>query len=386
MLPIPEKKYRLMAPGPVMMPPGVYEALASPMVHHRTPLFEDRLQFVLDELPHVFGTRQPVMMLSSTGTGGMEAALVNTLSPGERILSIVSGKFGQRWSKMAKAYGIESEEIEVPWGEAVSMEQLKSKLENGNYAAVITQATETSTATWHPIEDMGSTIKAVSPETLLIVDGITAVAASPLKMDTWNIDVLVAGSQKAFMIPTGLAFVSLSEKAWEKSQTSKCPKFYFDLKGELNANKKGQTLFSSNVALITALYSVLQGWKGDGLDRQLSWYRTQHESIVAALKKLNLEIFSSSPSSTVTAFKVPNNINGNQLRKYLEEEFQLTLMGGQDHLKGKIIRIGHMGHVEPEDVYACIFYIAAALKHFNYNLTEEIENQVLKQLRENLGL
>ncbi len=376
-----------MAPGPVMMPPQVYQALSAPMVHHRTPVFSEKLKFVLDQLPRAFGTTQPVMMLSSTGSGAMEAAVVNTLAPGDKALCVVAGKFGERWSDMAQCFGIEVKNIEVPWGQAVDLQELEEELSRQKYTAVMTQACETSTATWQPVQEMSQIIARTCPETLLMVDGITAVASSPLKMDEWKIDVLVAGSQKAFMLPAGLSFVSLSERAWKKCEQQHLPYYYWNLKKERQANLKQQTFFSSNVSLISALYEVLKLWQGEGLAQQIKWYQDQQRIFVGAVEDLGLSLYSQNPSPSVTAVNVPEGVDGVQLRDHLEQTYQLTVMGGQEHLKGKIIRIGHMGHIEKSDIYACIYYIAHALQDLKWQLlSHEKVDQVLKNVRKELAL
>lgn len=370
--------YRLMAPGPVAVPEKVLKALSLPMIHHRTPEFSEILLRVLSRLKQVFQTTHPVMIQTAAGSGGMESALVNTLSPGDEALFIVSGKFGERWANMGRAYGLKVHTLDVEWGQAVKVEEVARALSlHANIKAVFTQACETSTATLHPIKQLGEVVGSHS-DCLFIVDAITAVGATPYAMDDWNIDVTVAGSQKAFMLPAGLAFIALSPKAWSFYEKSRLPKFYFDLKKELEANKKGETHFSSAVSLIRALDVVMDDLTGKNLHRQVARCQALSDATRAALKEMNLETFSSAPSPTVTAVKVPDGIDGAKWLRLMEEKYRITVIGGQDHLKGKILRIGHLGYITDEDMIATL----EALGHGLQELAPELlrEDQIEKAL------
>lgn len=350
--------YTLMAPGPVNLHPNVREILAEPMIHHRTPEFDKILAQTLSRLKIVFQTQEPVYMISSTGSGGMEALLVNTLSPGDQILVINSGKFGERWAEMARAYHVNVDEIKVSWGEAVSVETIEEKLKSKAYKAVLTQACETSTGVLHPIQKIGALIKNY-PQTILLVDAITALGAVQLPMDEWNIDGLVGGSQKAFMLPTGMSFVCFSKKAHRFFAAATIPKFYFDIRKEIAANAKGETFFSSNVTLIKALNFVLAEIEKKGLPELFKSIQRRSDYTALMIKLLGLTSYAKSKSASLTAVALPASIDGQIVREHLEKEFNITVMGGQDQAKGKIIRIGHMGYIQDKDLQQ----LATALYH-----------------------
>jgi aspartate aminotransferase-like enzyme len=363
-------KYRLMAPGPVPVSESVRAAMALPMIHHRTPEFERILRRTLENLKIVFQTSQPVMMLASTGSGGMEAAIVNCFSPGEEIIAIVSGKFGERWAEMARVYGLKVHELRVANGDSVMPEDVKTALDqNPQVRGVMSQACETSTATWHPIEELARLTKN-NPNCLLLIDGITAVGCAPLPMDAWGIDVLVAGSQKAFTLPTGLSFVALSEKAWGFNKTAQCPRYYLDLLGEKKANEKGQTHFSSSVSLVRGLDVFLREAIGCGLPGIMARCALLAATTRRAALDLNLSVYSTAPSSSVTALALPANLDGDRLRIHIEEKYNVTVMGGQDELKGKILRVGHMGAIGNADQLATIEAIGRGLLDFKHKITD----------------
>lgn len=357
----------LLAPGPVQLHPEVQKILAQPMIHHRTPEFDAILKRVLTNLKFFFQTDNPVFMHSSTGSGGMESLLVNLLSQGDEVLSIISGKFGERWADMAEVYGAKVHRLNVEWGKSVSVAEVEKFLQqNKNIKLVLCQATETSTATSHDVKALGEVIS--KTPALFLVDGITAVGAYDIKMDAWKIDGLVAGSQKAVMLPTGLCFVSLSQKAWAVAEKATCPRFYFDLRKEFKANKNGETFYSSSVSLIKALDFVLTRIQEIGFERHFKQLRRRADFTREIAAKMNLQLFSSSPSDSVTALKLPAEIDGVKFREHLEVKYHVTLMGGQDQAKGKIIRIGHMGYILDEHMIETMHRLALALKDFNYTV------------------
>lgn len=335
----------LLAPGPVNLHPEVRRLLSLPMIHHRTPEFDAILARVLEGLKLVFGTKQPVFLHTSTGSGGMESLLVNTLSPGDSVLAVVSGKFGERWAAMAKTFGMNVTVLDIPWGEAVDPAAIAEFLKaNPKTRAVLTQACETSSGVLHPIREIAAITRAL-PETLLLVDGITAVGALPMPMDDWGIDGLVAGSQKAFMLPTGLAFVGLSEKAWTFARNATCPRFYFDLRAEKKANERGETLFSSAVPLIRALDWVLADVQERGLESLYATIERRARMTREFARLAGLSPYAKTPSPSLTAIALPDGVDGQKIRAELEMKFGITIMGGQDRAKGKILRIGHMGFI-----------------------------------------
>lgn len=368
--------YCVLAPGPVNLDPSVRAALALPMIHHRTPEFDAVLKRVLLKLRQVFVTKQPCFILTSTGSGGMEALLVNLLNPGEKVLAIDSGKFGERWAEMAQIYGAEVIQHRVPWGQAVKVEDVAAILDQQKISLVLCQACETSTAVVHPIEALGKLISRYK-DTLFLVDAITGLGAFPLPMDEWRLDGVVGGSQKAFMLPTGLSFVALSEKAWERATICKTPRFYFDLRKERAANERGETFFSSNVTLIRALDVVLDLIEAKGLRHLFDKIARRAEFTRQFGQRLGLQLYSQSPSNSVTALTVPAGVDSQKIRAHLEEKYRFTIMGGQDQAKGKIIRIGHMGHIEDSQMIALMLALREVLSEMNVKV--DIDKDTLER-------
>lgn len=360
---MPESKwpYRLLAPGPVPVPPTVLKAMGEKVLHHRTPEFEKLLRECWSGLKFVFGTKQPVQILAGTGTAAMEAAVVNLLSPGDQALVVVSGKFGERWVEISNRYGIKAHRLDVPWGRPVKLEEFEAALKSHRAVkAVFTQVCETSTATVHPVQKMAQ-IVARDSAALFIVDAITAVGCMPLPMDEWNLDCVVAGSQKAFMIPTGISFVALSEKAWRAQAQARLPKYYLDLAAEKMANGRGETHFSTPTPLVVGLHLVLSEMQKRGLNAVIERCQALATATREAGAALGLATFSLAPSSSVTALVTPEGVNSAQTRDWLEKERNITIMGGQDHLKGKILRVGHMGYITNDDMKALIQALAESL-------------------------
>lgn len=359
--------YYLMAPGPVQIPEEVLTELAKPMIHHRTPEFDAILAETFSLLKSFFKTEQPVFIQTATGSGGMESAIVNTLSPGEKVIAIVSGKFGERWRDMAKTYGMNVISLDVPWGQPVPPAQVERLLsEHPDTRVVMTQVCETSTATIHPIQEIARIVKK-HPQTLLMVDAITAIGATELPTDEWGLDVVVAGSQKAFMLPTGLAFLTFSKKAWPFVESAKCPRFYWDVRSELKTNLKGETHFSSSVSLIRGLRAALKMMLKQGLTHQIENIQALARGTRAGGEALGMSLYSQAPSPSVTALNVPSGIDGQKLREHLEKKYNVTVAGGQDALKGKIIRIGHLGYIGRKETLETIERLAMALKDLGHS-------------------
>ncbi|QLY26775.1 alanine--glyoxylate aminotransferase family protein [Bdellovibrio sp. KM01] len=358
-------EYSLLAPGPVNLHPEVRKALALPMIHHRTPEFDVILKRVLEGIRQIFQTKEDVYLLSCTGSGGMEALLVNVISPGDKVLAIVSGKFGERWAEMAKTFGAEVSIINVPWGEAVKPESVADHLKRfPETRAVLCQACETSTAVAHPIKEISEIVSQHS-QTLFLVDAITALGAYPLPMDAWKIDGLVAGSQKAFMLPTGMAFISFSKKAQGYFDSAKCPRFYYDVRKEKKANAAGETFFSSNVAITRALDVVLNLINKQGLESLFHTIHRRAEFTRIFAQKLGFTLYAKSPSDSVTALVVPQSMDGQKIRLELEQSHNITIMGGQDQAKGKIIRVGHMGYIQDHELLKLIDNLGQVLRKFD---------------------
>ena len=375
--------YRLMAPGPVPLPKDVLQCLALPMIHHRTPEFSAELTFVLKELKTAFATSQPVFLITSTGSGAMEAALVNTLSPGDEVLGIESGKFSRRWIQIAKAHNLQTHIVKTKEGHPISPRAIDETLKkNPKTKAVMIQACETSTGTQNPVFAISQVVQ-THPKTLLIVDAMTAIGAMEFKMDDWNVDVVVASSQKAFMLPTGLSFVSFSQRAWDFHQTAQCPRFYFDLKAEFEANEKGQTRFSSSVSHIRALKLVLQKLNQDPM-RGPQRCQALARATRCAVKKLGLQVFSKTPSSSVTSITVPAGFDGERIKRHLFEEFKISIAGGQGQLTGKILRIGHLGFIRDEDLVETIQGLGHSLLAVGWAVSQTQINEAVQAACEQL--
>lgn len=355
------KKRYLLAPGPTPVPESALLAMAAPMIHHRTPQFSAIFREAADLLKYVFKTKEDVLILASSGTGAMEGSVVNLFSPGDEVIVVNGGKFGERWGKISEAYGLKAHWITVEWGKAVDPAAVKKVMdENPRVKAVMVQASETSTTVAHPVKELAALTK--GKDCLLIVDGITGVGVFDLPMDDWGIDVLVSGSQKAFMLPPGLAFVALSEKAWKFQETAKCPKFYFDFKKERKNLKDNTTAYTPAVSLITGLLDVLKSIKADGIDNVFARHDRLARATRAACVAMGLKLLApESPSNAATGAFVPEGVDGGKLVKYLRDEMGVTLAGGQDHLKGKVLRIAHLGYVDTFDIIVSISAIEMAL-------------------------
>lgn len=382
--------YRLMTPGPVPLSEEVLQSLARPMIHHRSPEFSSELAFVLSELKKTFATSQPVFLLTSTGSGAMEAALTNTLSPGNEVLGMESGKFSRRWTQIARAHGLKVHRVSCEEGTPLSPQAVDEALcQHPKVKAVMIQACETSTGTQNPVFGISQVLRS-HPKTLLIVDAMTAIGAMELRMDDWGIDIVVASSQKAFMLPTGLGFISLSERAWEFNQTARCPRFYFDLKAEWEANQKGQTRFSSPIVHVRALKSVLKRLNHRGGESSRRRCETLARATRCGIKELGLEVFSQSPSPSVTSVKVPESLDGERIKQHLLDRFKISIAGGQGSLKGRILRIGHLGCIRDEDLVATIQGLGTSLLDMGWTVSEtqikkaveRVYEQLLKEVKE----
>ena len=354
--------YRLLAPGPVPVPRAVLELMHDKVLHHRTPAFEKFLNEAWTGLKRVFGTEQAVQILCGTGSSAMEAAVVNLLSPGDEALVIVSGKFGERWAEIAERYGVKTHRWNLPWGEPAAPAELAARLKAHPHVKIVcTQACETSTATLHPVRALAETVRQES-RALFAVDAITAAGCLEMPMDAWGIDVMVAGSQKAFMIPTGLSFIALSPRAWAANAAARCPRYYLDLAAEKKANAKGETHFSTPTPLVIGLAVVLNRMLQVGVDRVIKRCELLADVTRVYGARLGLATFSKSPSPSVTALSVPEGLDSTALRAELEKEYNITVMGGQDQLKGRVLRVGHMGDVRNEDMLALFEALAELLE------------------------
>lgn len=375
-----QNDYSLLAPGPVNLHPEVRKILSEPMIHHRTPEFDKILARTLANIKKIFQTEEKVFIHTSTGSGGMESLVVNTISPGESVLVVVSGKFGERWSAMCKTFGAQVDEIQVSWGQAVDPKTIAEKLKQKKYRAVLTQACETSTGIAHPLKEISQVVQG-HPETLLLVDAITALGAYPIPMDEWKIDGLVGGSQKAFMLPTGLSFVCFSQKAWGFIEKCTTPRFYFDVRTEKKANSKGETFFSSSVSLMKALDHVLNMILQKGLPTHFAEIHQRAEWTRKFAQLCGLSLYAKNPSDSLTAILMPDGVDSQKVRLELEQNHHITIMGGQDQAKGKIIRIGHMGYIQDQEMMNLFQSLLTVIRQHKKDwMTDEKADQILKEL------
>ncbi len=362
----PVKKY-LFAPGPVPVPPEVLLAIARPIIHHRTPEFSAILDSARAQMQPLFGTRQEVLLLSSSGTGAMEAAVTNLLQPGEEAIFVNGGKFGERWGKLIQAYGAIPREIKVDWGRAVRPEQVAEALHAHPQArAVFVQASETSTCAVHPVAAIAELTR--HRDTMLVVDGITAVGVFAQKMDEWGIDALVTGSQKALMLPPGLGLIALSERAWERARANRTPRYYFDLNRELKAQcDEHTTAYTPAVSLIFGLTKSLELLHAETLPRVFARHELMAEATRAAGAALGLRLLApDNPAPSVTGLLTPEGLDGSKLVRMMRDEFGVTVQGGQDQMKGKLVRIGHMGHLGPFDMLVAVSALDLGLERLAY--------------------
>ena len=360
------KKLFLLTPGPVVMPSVILNKLSEPMIHHRDSDFIKIFQETKVLLKKVFQTREEVFILNSSGTGAMSSALLNTLSPGDTVLILQAGKFGERWAEMAQAYGLKTLTVKAKWGKAVSVQKAKAVLDkNPQVKAVLAQACETATGVLHPVRELAFLTKN-RPGCLFILDAISAVGAVDIPMDRWGIDIMIGGSQKSFCLPAGMAFIALSKKAWRFSEKARLPVYYLDLKKEKVAGAKGQTAFSSNVSFIRALHTFLKpvGEK-EGLKKRIQKVRKLFEITLKFCESEGLRVFADPPSPSVVSIALPKHIDGVKLKKHIEKKYRVIVGGGQGKLKGRIIRVGCLGHVSPAELKACLKCIALAFRDFS---------------------
>lgn len=358
-------KQYLLAPGPTPIPNEVDRAMAATMIHHRTPEFSKIFMEAREGLKPLFGTRSDVLILASSGTGAMEAAVANLFSPGDKVLVINGGKFGERWVKIGQAFGLEPIQLRVEWGKAVKIDVVEKHLKvYPEIRGVLVQASETSTTVLHPVREIAQLTR---NGPLLLVDGITAVGVLPVSMDEWGIDVLVTGSQKGLMLPPGLGFIALSDRAWERTEEAKLPRFYFDLTLERKSQAQGGTAFTPAVSLIFGLHAALKMIEQEGMERVYAHHDRLARATRAAASALGLNLLApENPSPAATGIFLPDDIDGDKLLDLLREHMGVTFAEGQDELQGKIIRIAHVGYIGAFDVLVAVGALEMALKKFGY--------------------
>lgn len=364
-----EDKLKLMIPGPTPVPEQVLLAMAKHPIGHRSPEFSEIMAEVNENLKWLHQTKNDVLTVTASGTGVMEAGIINFLSAGDRVLVGSNGKFGDRWGKISTAFGLEVDTITAEWGKPLDPEQFREKLEadtEKQIKAVIVTHSETSTGVLNDLETINRYVKDHG-EALIIVDAVTSLGAVNLPIDEWGLDVVGSGSQKGYMIPPGLGFVSVSPKAWEAYKTATLPKFYLDLGTYKKSTAKNSNPFTPPVNLVIALQAALRMMQREGLESIFSRHQRLMEATRAAVKALSLPLFGSdeyaSPAATAV---IPTSVESEQIRSVMKKRYNIALAGGQDHYKGKIFRIGHLGFVSEQDILTVIGALEATLQELGH--------------------
>ena len=354
------KKIRLLTPGPTPVPERLSLRMAQPIVHHRSPEFEAVFGRVREGLQWLFQTKQDVIVLASSGTGAMEASLVNFLRRGDKVVVVDGGKFGERWGKFAKAYGVNAVTLKCEWGTPVAAAAVEGALrEHPDAKAVYLQANESSTGVYHPVRELAQVT--AKTQAILVVDAISAMGAMPLPMDEWGIDVLIGAGHKALGLPPGIAFLAASDKAWKLNEAADLPRFYFDLKRERESQKKNQTAWTPAITLVAGLDESLQMFREEGLEAVFQRHERMARAARAGMLGLGLTLYSKSPSPAMTTVLAPEGIDSEKLTKHLFKQYGIKIVGGQDAAKGKIFRIAHLGYFDDFDMLVIIGAIERGL-------------------------
>ena len=343
------------------MLPAAQFAMAAADLHHRTPEFRALYQRVLGQLRTFVGSQNDVVLLTSSGTGAMEAAVANLTSPGDRVLVLTAGKFGERWTGLAKAFGCQPDVVSAPYGQTLSLEAVRAALRSDT-RVVLMQATETSTGVRHDVQAVAELLRSSGSDALLVVDAITGLGTTHLDMDAWGVDVLIGGSQKAVMIPPGLAYLAVSERAWKRMETTKNPRYYFDLRKERKVASKGESAYTPGVALIAALGAALDyiAAQADGDLAKGRVLLVENAETCAAMMReavpaLGMRLFApNAPASAVTAVMPPEGVDSGVIVKELKSRFGTIVANGQGEMKGQLFRVAHLGFFDPLDTLAVI--------------------------------
>ena len=358
-------KNRLFTPGPTPLLPAAQTAMASFTAHHRTADFRALFQRVLVDMKEFIGTHNDVLVLACSGTGVMEASVSNLTSPGDKVLVLTAGKFGERWTGLAKAFGCNVEVLAAPYGETFSLNDVRVKL-TPDVRVVFVQATESSTGARHDVEGIANIVRANGPDTLLVVDAITGLGTTDLDVDGWGVDVIIGGSQKALMIPPGLAYCAVSERAWHRMDTTTSPRYYFDLRKERKSAAKGESAYTPATSLFAALGAALEFIRGMGNGDVAKGREVlvDNAEVCAAMTRagaqaLGLKLYATSPAAALTAICSPDGIDSGKIVKEFRESFDAVVANGQGEMKGQIFRIAHIGYYDYLDTIG----ILGALEH-----------------------
>lgn len=361
------KRNLLLTPGPTQVPPQLCEVLGRPIIHHRTPQFQNFLKEAAEGLKHILKTKNDVYIMASSGTGAMEASVVSFLSAGDKVITVEGGKFGERWTELCKAYGVVPHVIKVEWGKSVAPADIKKVLDaDKNIKAVFVTHSETSTGTKSNIEGIGKVVKDHSA--ILIVDAVSGLGVEDLQTDNWHVDVVASAAHKGLMLPPGVAFVSVSPKADALMASSTLPKYYFDLKKFKKAWAQVDTPFTPAIGIVIAIVESVRMIKEAGLENRLKHYERLARATRAAAKGLGLSLLASDDaiSNVLTAIRLPEGIDGEKLLKTMRDTYGISVAPGQDVLKGKIVRIAHMGVIDEYDILTGIACFEKVLKEMGY--------------------
>jgi len=366
-----------MTPGPSPLAPQVREALGRDIIHHRTEEFRSILAEVDEGLKYTFRTQSPVLTFASSGTGAMEAAVSNFLSHQDKALVIVGGKFGERWKEICESFKVKTVCLDIEWGQAPCVEEISEIIKrDSQIRAVYTTLCETSTATVYDIKGIAQITR--GKDILLVVDAISGLGQDVLETDLWGVDVVVSGSQKGFMLPPGLSFISLNRKAETFLKKSDLPKYYFDINKALKAYHKSDTPFTPAVGLIMALREALRIIKEEGIETRWQYFAKLSEAVRKSLSSLGFKLFSKNPSSSVTAVSL-EGLDTQQIVKKMRSMFGISIAGGQSHLKGKIIRIAHMGYINEQDIVMTLSCLEKVLIDLGYKFNKGISLKTFQE-------
>ena len=366
-------KNRLFTPGPTPLLPAAQTAMASFTAHHRTADFRELFQRVLADMKEFIGTKNDVLVLACSGTGVMEASVSNLTSPGDKVMVLTAGKFGERWTGLAKAFGCRVDSVSVPYGETFSLAEVRARL-TPDVRAVFVQATESSTGARHDVEGIAKIVRAQGDHTLLVVDAITGLGTTHLDVDGWGVDVIIGGSQKALMMPPGLGYCAVSERAWKRMETTSSPRYYFDLRKERKSAAKGESAYTPATSLFAALGAAIEFVRGMG-NGDLSRGRKElvnnaelcAEMTRAGAKALGLTLYASTPAAALTAICAPDGLDSGEIVKEFRESFDAVVANGQGEMKGKLFRIAHIGYYDYLDTIG----ILGALEHVLARVTDK---------------
>ncbi len=359
----------LRIPGPTPVPTQVAEALTRPMINHRGPEFAALLRSVTERLQFFFQTAHPILGFPASGTGAMEASVVNLFSPGDSVLAVTIGVFGNRLAQIASTFGLDVSRLDVPWGQAADPEAVAARLDSLPHAkGVLLTHNETSTAAMNDVRALAAAIRARRPDVLIVVDAVSSLSCVDLRMDEWDLDVVFTGSQKGWMVPPGLAMIGVGPRAWEATETARLPRAYWDFKAARRSLEKGQTPYTPPVSIYQGLDVALDMMLAEGRDAIFARHHAVGELTRRRARALGLQLFAepAHASDTVTAICVPEGVDGKALTKALREREGVVMAGGQDKLEGQIIRIGHLGYVHEPDITAAMDALGRQLTALGY--------------------